>query len=185
MGIDRWMQHSYPLPRVIKISQTGVPWGTMNSSTSTQMARISPTDTSSSCNTTSTELQYSPSSYSTIQDDKFHPEYEEPENVYERPPEVVGKKVGHWDTLKPKEAADFEMSLGNAKCEFRFETFFSCRNIDKNVALKIRSKLFLTQDNLGSIFMDPKSPLMGAHFYVIVPSFRISFLSRLLHYRLH
>uniref|UniRef100_A0AC34FHQ0 Uncharacterized protein n=1 Tax=Panagrolaimus sp. ES5 TaxID=591445 RepID=A0AC34FHQ0_9BILA len=110
MGLDRWIQHSYPNPRVIKINQTGVPssWGSgvvgmmninnhnnnMNGSSNNILhARISPTTTSSSSyNTASTDIQYSPSSYSTIQDDKFHPEYEEPENVYERPPDVVGKK---------------------------------------------------------------------------------------------
>ena len=92
MGIARWIQHSYPLPRVIKISQTGVPWSGMNSSSS-QASRVSPTTTTSSYNTASTELQYSPSSYSTIQDDQFHPEYEEPENVYEKPPDVVSKTI--------------------------------------------------------------------------------------------
>ncbi|KAE9556736.1 hypothetical protein FO519_000142 [Halicephalobus sp. NKZ332] len=76
MAFERWVQKTCSSPRVISINRTGLP------------SRISP----SSFNTSSTEMQYSPGSYSTVQDDRFHPEYEDPENFYEKPPDVVEKK---------------------------------------------------------------------------------------------
>uniref|UniRef100_A0A7E4UTK7 Sulfurtransferase n=1 Tax=Panagrellus redivivus TaxID=6233 RepID=A0A7E4UTK7_PANRE len=89
--MDRWAQHqhhSYPMPRVIAINREPPHMNMIPN----RSLRISPVS-DGSYNTASTELQYSPGSYSTVQDDRFHPEYEDPENLYEKPPEVDVRKT--------------------------------------------------------------------------------------------